>query len=237
MNIRGIDKFSLIDYPGKIACIIFIGGCNFRCPYCHNPHLVLAPSTQPRISENSFLKFLDSRKNKIDGVVISGGEPTLRKDLPQFAVKIKERGFLVKLDTNGSNPEKAAEMIEKQCVDAFGIDYKGTIENYPELTGSDNDIREKVAETIRACAASGLFLEIRTTVHKRYLSFEKLEQMRLELDNLGVQDWILQQFHPAELIDQSLNEEDTYSDSELANFAKNLRKTRVRGIKGHFIES
>ncbi|MFA6714325.1 MAG: radical SAM protein, partial [Victivallaceae bacterium] len=106
MNIRGIRRFSLVDFPGKMACVVFVGDCNFRCAYCHNPCLVFDPESQPLISEDEFFGFLEKRRGKLDGVVISGGEPTLQKNLLPFVKKIKAMDFLVKLDTNGSLPEK-----------------------------------------------------------------------------------------------------------------------------------
>ena len=121
MDLRGFAKFSLVDYPGKIAAIVFSGGCNLRCPFCHNPCLVLDPTSQPRVTEREFFKFLDTRRNLLEGVVVSGGEPTLQKDLAEFVSGIKERGFLVKLDTNGTRPEVLEELLKKRVVDDLGI--------------------------------------------------------------------------------------------------------------------
>jgi pyruvate formate lyase activating enzyme len=237
MNFKGIDKFSLVDFPGKIACVLFVGGCNFRCPYCHNPHLVLSHSTQPKISEKSVLHFLESRKGKIEGIVISGGEPTLRKNVVAFARKVKDMGFLVKIDTNASCHERIEEMFEHKCLDAVGIDYKAPAQRYNEITKCfDKDLYEKIVVTIKQCISRKTFLEIKTTVHKKLLSFDDITVMRRELDGLGAKNWVLQQFHPADIIDESLKDEETYSDTELAKFAKTLSYTRARGIKGIFLE-
>jgi pyruvate formate lyase activating enzyme len=237
MIIKGLDRFSLIDYPGKIAAIVFVSGCNFRCPYCHNPHLVLDGSAQPRISERAILEFLDSRKGRIDGVVVSGGEPTLQKNLPVFLEKVKARGYLAKVDTNGSRPERLAELIEAGLLDAVGIDYKAPMGRYNDVAKSrEDDVGEKVSESIRLCVEKEKLLELKTTVHRKLLSHEDLLQMRRELDALGAKKWILQQFHRAETLDGSINDEESYSDVELANFAKSMHWTRARGIKGIFFE-
>jgi pyruvate formate lyase activating enzyme len=236
MNIKGLDKFTLIDYPGKIAAIVFTNGCNFRCPYCHNPHLVFESSAQPRIAEKTVIDFLDARKGKIDAVVLSGGEPSLQKKLHIFMEKVKERGFFVKLDSNGSRPEVLRELLLAGLVDDFGIDYKAPMRKYNEVAISlEEDIADKVSESIRICVEAGKLLELKTTVHKKYLSFEDLLEMRQELDVLGVKEWILQQFHHADLVDQTLNDEESFSDLELANFAKKIPNTRVRGVNGRFV--
>ncbi|HPN85101.1 MAG TPA: anaerobic ribonucleoside-triphosphate reductase activating protein [Victivallales bacterium] len=237
MNIRGLDKFSLIDYPGGIAAIIFTANCNFRCPYCHNPHLVLESSAQPRIAEKTVLSFLDSRVGKIDAVVISGGEPTLQKNLPIFLAKVKERGFHVKLDSNGSRLEKLKELFDSGLLDSVALDYKAPRRKYDQVAASkDSDIGDKVAESVRICVEADKLIELRTTVHKRFLSYEDLTEMRDELNELGAKLWVLQQFHRADMINQSLEDEETYSDAELANFARSIPNTRARGVKGIFFE-
>ena len=136
IDIRGLFPFSLVDYPGKISCIIFCGGCNFRCPFCHNPCLVFDPASQPRITEPQLFHFLESRRNRLEGVVISGGEPTLHSGLHRLADKIRSAGFLVKLDTNGTNPEVVRQLLEDSLPDAFGIDYKAPASDYSRLTGT-----------------------------------------------------------------------------------------------------
>jgi len=126
MIISGIQKTTLIDYPGKIACVVFLAVCNFRCPWCYSSELVLPLkiAKQPRISEQEFLNFLRERKGLLDGVVICGGEPTVNKDLPNFIEKIKQLGFSVKLDTNGSNPEMLKDLVKARLVDYVAMDIK-----------------------------------------------------------------------------------------------------------------
>ena len=233
MNIRGITKFTLVDYPGKIACIVFVGNCNFICPYCHNPFLVVDPGSQPLITEKEFYLFLESRVGKLDAVVISGGEPTLRKELFEFAREIKQRGFLIKLDTNGSMPEIVKKLYKNRCLDFIGVDYKASKAKYQFVSGcKDEKLSPKVSETIAFVIKSEIPYDVRTTVHKALLTELDIMQMRKELNDLGVKDWALQQFHPTEIMDESLLNIETYTDSELLTIAKKLPNTKVRGLKG-----
>jgi pyruvate formate lyase activating enzyme len=237
MNIRGMQKFTLVDYPGKIACIFFVGNCNFRCPYCHNPCLVFDPESQPQIFENSVFEFLEKRRGKLEGVVISGGEPSLRKELKAFAARIKDMGFLVKIDTNGSNPDRVIECLEENLVDSLGVDYKAPAERYHEIAACQiDDLSQRVHRILKFAVEKQIPIDVRTTVHRRLLSRECLSQMRRELDELGVKEWTLQQFNPTEMIDDDLPNEPTYSDSELVRIARELGgNTKVRGLKGVLI--
>ena len=119
--IKGLQKTTLIDYPGKVACTLFLGGCNFRCGFCHNASLVLHPEKLQSISEDDFLAFLENRKNKLDGVCITGGEPTLYPGLIELCRKIKEMGFEIKLDTNGTHPDKIRALLDKKLIDYFAL--------------------------------------------------------------------------------------------------------------------
>ncbi len=234
IDIRGLFPFSLVDYPGKISCIIFCGGCNFRCPFCHNPCLVFDPASQPRVTEPQLFHFLESRRNRLEGVVISGGEPTLHPGLHRLANKIRSAGFLVKLDTNGTNPEAVRRLLDDSLPDAFGIDYKAPASDYCRQTGTGpSDVAER---TIRMAVESGRFLDVRTTVHRDLLSPEMLAQMHGELRRLGVKHWMLQQFNPVEVIDDDLPAKPTYSDAELVRIARSLGgDVQVRGLTGRII--
>ena len=232
MNIRGINKFTLVDYPGKIACIVFVGNCNFACPYCHNPFLVVDPESQPLVFDSDFFAFLEKRKGKLDAVVISGGEPTLRKGLFFFCQKIKELGFLVKLDTNGSNSDIVKKLHIAGCLDYLGIDYKCPLDRYPEIVPKHSvNPGAKVQTTISYAVNSRIPYDIRTTVHKTILLPEDLNIMRKELNELGVEKWTLQQFNPVDILDDKLLSLATYSDTELINIAETLPLTLVRGRK------
>lgn len=237
IDIRGLQTFSLIDYPGKISCIVFTGGCNFRCPFCHNPCLVFDPSSQPRVTDPQFFHFLESRKRRLDGVVISGGEPTLHEDLPDFAAKVRGEGFLVKLDTNGSHPEVLERMLKDSLLNAFGIDYKAPAAKYAELTNVDDpELPARVRRSLELAVASGLELDVRTTVHRRLLSAEDLAEMYRELKSFGVKRWVLQQYNPVEVIDDELSAQPTYSDLELIRMAEALgTDVHVRGLTGRIL--
>ena len=232
MDIRGITKFSLVDFPGKLSCIIFVGKCNFRCPYCHNPYLVLFHESQPRITEDEVLEFMISRKGKLDGIVISGGEPSLYSGLVQFAKRVKELGFGVKIDTNGSNPERIIAMCDEGLVDMLGIDYKSPADSYNEITNCKmKSLADRVQSLIRYAVDKDVPCDIRTTVHKKFHPPEILHKMRKELDSLGVKKWHLQQFHSTEIIDESLLDEETYDDREFRKLTKELGvNTYSRGI-------
>lgn len=235
MDIRGIVKFSLLDFPGKVACIIFTSGCNFRCPFCHNPCLIFDPESQPQITETEFFHFLDRRLGKLDGVVITGGEPTLQPDLVEFCRRVKAMGFAVKLDTNGSNPKVIEQLVKENLIDAFGLDYKAPAARYPEVTRCGiPELAERVHSVIKLALAKKIPADVRTTVHRDLLSPEDLAAMRAELTALGVHDWTLQQFNPVEVLDDALALRPTYSDSELLAFARSFPtgKTRLRGLRG-----
>ena len=232
MNIRGITKFSLVDYPGKICCIVFVGNCNFRCPYCHNPYLVLHYDTQPKLSDNSVLEFLETRKGKLDAVVLSGGEPAMYPGIANFAKNVKKMNFMFKLDTNGSFPDRVIEMYENGMIDMLGIDYKASESTYNNVANSTTDnLVKKIKKLIKYAVEKKIPYDIRTTVHKKFHSEDVLITMRSELNKLGVDNWTLQQFHRTEIIDESLLKEDTYSDEELFAIAKRLgENTHLRNV-------
>lgn len=236
MNIRGMVRFTMVDFPGKMACVVFVGDCNFRCGYCHNPCLVFDPESQPLISEEEFFGFLEKRRGKLDGVVVSGGEPILRKPLLSFIRKIKEMDFLVKLDTNGSMPEKVCKIHAEAGLDALGVDYKAPLRKYNEISQCHiSGLGEKALEVINFALDENIFIDVRTTVHKALLSETDLHEMREELSSVGLKTWTLQQFHPNEIIDDSLLEQATYSDLELIKIARGLGDTQVRGLTGIII--
>lgn len=236
MNIRGLVPFTLVDYPEHLACVVFTGHCNFRCPFCHNPCLIFDPESQPEISRAAFADFLKKRNGKLDGVVISGGEATLQSDLADFCREIHEYGYSVKLDTNGSRPDIVEALLKQKLVDALGIDFKAPAAKYQELTGSaDAGIAGKVVHAIQAALNAGVDLDVRTTVHRRLLEEEDLRTMRKELDVIAPLNWVLQQFNPVEVIDDSLQSLPTFSDGELVAIAKSMPRTRVRGLTGLYL--
>ena len=224
MDFRGLVKFTLVDYPGKIGCIIFSGGCNLRCPFCHNPCLVFDPASQPRVTEKEFFHFLERRRGLLEGVVFSGGEPLLHPDAPEVV---------------GTLPERVEALLGSCGADAFGIDYKAPAAAYPALTGSsDREIAQKGRRSIGLALDSGAELDVRTTVHKALLDAAALETMYGELKAAGVRSWTLQQYHPVEVIDDELSAKETFSDAELVRIARRLGpEVRVRGLTGRILES
>lgn len=169
MQLSAIKKSTLLDYPGKLATIVFTPGCNLRCGFCHNPEFVLPEEIEKIrhdfISEEVFFRFLKTRQGFLDGVVICGGEPTIHADLPRFCQRIKDLGFLVKLDTNGSNPEALGYLLDQKLVDYVAMDMKYIFGQYGALTGKNTDISryKKSIELIKTRAPD---YEFRTTVIK-----------------------------------------------------------------------
>lgn len=177
MNIGGFQKFSLIEYPGKIAAIIFTQGCNFRCPYCYNPELVIPNLFGSFINHSEILSFLKNRKDNLDGVVITGGEPTIHKNLPQFLGLIKQLGYSIKINTNGSNPEMIAKLLEEKLVDFICMDLKAPFEKYSVAAGVNADLA-KISQSIELLKNSKINFEFRTTFDKGILSENDISIMR-----------------------------------------------------------
>ena len=163
MYISGLQKLTLLDFPGRLAATVFLGGCNFRCPFCHNATLVLSPGKCERISEEEFFEFLASRAGKLSGVCITGGEPTMYKELKDFIRKIKNMSFAVKLDTNGTNPELVGELISEGLVDYVAMDIKNAPDKYSLTVGCDIDMR-KINQTVALLLSGKVDYEFRTTV-------------------------------------------------------------------------
>ena len=226
MKIFGLQKFTLIDYPGKLACIIFTGGCNFKCPYCHNPCLILDPESQKQITQEEFLTFLHKRQNKLDAVVISGGEPTLQADLEKFIGLIKQYNFLVKLDTNGSKPAIIKNLITQKLIDAVGIDYKAPSESYQKISQNSKVLGKNILKLIEHAInkLGSKNVDIRTTVHRDLISEKDLHTMWNELKTHNVKTWHLQQYHQTEVLDLNLDAQ-TWSNRELIDIAHNISPT------------
>jgi pyruvate formate lyase activating enzyme len=175
MKILGLQKQSLIEYPGRISAIVFLGGCNLRCQFCYVPHLVLPEEIekQKEISQREFFSFLKERKNFLEAVSISGGEPTINKDLPNFIRKIKELGYLVELETNGTNPEMLKYLIEEKLIDYVATDVKHRLENfekYKEITGwvLTKEMFENIKKSVKILISSKVDYEFRTTIMKEF---------------------------------------------------------------------
>ena len=181
MKIQGLQKLTLLDYPGRIACTVFLGGCNFRCPFCHNGGLALGGDSDGIMSVEELLAFLDSRRGRLQAVCISGGEPTLRPDLPALIGEIKSRGFEVKLDTNGTNPEMLSLLIADGLVDYVAMDIKNSPDKYALTTGliSNSEFQISNFNAVRESAAllmkGRVDFEFRTTLVKELHTADDLE--------------------------------------------------------------
>ncbi len=173
MNFSGIDKFSLVDYDEKISCTLFLHDCNFRCPFCHNSALV-TKTVGLQIPEEEILSYLESRKGVIDAVVITGGEPTLHKELPDFIRKVKEMGYLVKLDTNGTNPEMVKELVNNNLLDYVAMDIKNSKEKYGITAGLKTINLVNISKTVDFLLENHVDYEFRTTLVKEFHTREDL---------------------------------------------------------------
>jgi pyruvate formate lyase activating enzyme len=201
MVIGGLQKFTLADFPGNISAIVFTRGCNFRCPYCHNPELVDPARFAPEISREEVLRFLGSRSRQLEGVVLTGGEPTLHADLPVFLAEIREFGFAVKLDTNGSNPDLLAEIIRDSLVDYIAMDVKAPLHAYPRVAG----VRVRAGDierSVRLVIESGLPHELRTTYEASLLSPE--DMVAIARIVRGCARYVIQGFRPTRTLDPAL---------------------------------
>ena len=229
MKIKGLQKQTVIDYPKKIACTIFTFGCNFRCSYCHNPELVIDDG-RPEIKKEVILEFLKNRKGFLDGVCITGGEPTINKDLPDFISKIKELGFLVKLDTNGSNPEMLKELIEKKLVDYIAMDIKAPLEFYENIANVKVN-RKNIQKSIDLIKKMKEY-EFRITVVPEMFDGKQAKSIGEWLK--GSKRFYIQQFRGIKTLDQSFINKKPFSKEELMNFCNIMKpffeKCEIRGV-------
>lgn len=214
MIIAGLQKTTLIDYPGKIAATVFLSGCNFRCDWCYSSELVLPEKikNQPRLPEKDFFNFLKQRKGLLDGIVICGGEPTINKELPDFVKKIKDLNFLVKLDTNGSNPEMFKQLIDDKLIDYVAMDIK--MLRHP-------DFQEEIEKSVKILKNSKIDFEFRTTI---------VPTIHKKEDFLKIAKWIggpkvkyyIQNFRPEKTINPEFEKIKPYSDNYLLDIKKSI---------------
>jgi pyruvate formate lyase activating enzyme len=238
MIIKGFQKFSLIDYPGKVSAIVFTFGCNFRCPFCHNRELVIASEEGASIPEEEIFSHLEKRRGMLEGLVITGGEPLLQGDLPQFLAKVKEMGLAVKLDTNGSHPKLLQGVVDRGLVDFVAMDIKAPLgKQYQQATGSDCSGKE-VFKSAQILIREGVDFELRTTVIPRLHKEEDLIAMARQISKLipssASLKWSLQQFRPQNCLNPSFNNAKPYSEKELEGILVAVRKfipkAELRGV-------
>ncbi len=217
MNIRGIHRTSLIDYPGRISSVIFTGGCNLRCGYCHNPELACNSCELERYSNEETLGMLEKRRGLIDGITISGGEPTIAKNITTFISSLKGMDLAVKLDTNGLNPGVVRGLVRDRLVDYVAIDIKTAPEKYEFVTGIKVDF-DRIAETVDVVRDAGIEYELRTTCIPYYVTLEDFKSIRLAVGH--VKRYFLQQFVNDVTLDSSLGSMRPYTPGVLQGFKK-----------------
>ncbi len=229
MIIAGLQKLTLLDYPGKVACTVFTPGCNLRCPYCHNATFALGKGGG-EITLDEFFAFLKKRESVLDGVCVTGGEPLMQKDLERFLKDIKNLGLLVKLDTNGFYPQKLARLIEGGAVDYIAMDIKAPAEKYPEVTGAEDADVSLVKESVKIILGSGVKYEFRTTAVKELLCPEDFYDMAKLIDGAGA--YFIQNFvDSGDIIKENLH---PFSKEELGEAKKFAEKVlpfvSLRGV-------
>lgn len=221
MTISGIQKFTLIDYPGKIACIIFTGGCNYRCGFCHNPEFVLpeelAKLQKSFIPEVAALNFLEKRKGMLEGVVISGGEPTIMPDLESFIVKVRNLGFAVKLDSNGNRPEIFRSLISKGLVDYIAMDFKTSLPKYQALVGQWANVA-RLQESIGLLKEGKVEYEFRSTLIREIHTPEILKEMVATM--AGAKRLFLQTFRSGTVLHPAFKDFHSFTLEEMQDIAK-----------------
>lgn len=232
MLIKGFRKLSLIEYPGKLSAVIWVGGCNFRCPFCYNKDIVLNYKKTPTVPEKEVINFMFRRKGLLDGLAITGGEPTLQKDLPEFAEKVKATGSLVMIETNGSNPKMIKELIDKGLVDYIAMDIKAPLDEYEKAAGVK--VNEKdIKRTIDIIRESGVEYEFRTTVVPKL--FDRRGALKIGKWLKGSKRYCIQQFKSEKTLDKAFEKIRPYSPDKLKEFADLMKpffgSVKVRGTK------
>ena len=218
--IGGIKKSSLMEFPNKISAIIFTQGCNFNCGFCHNPMLLKA--NEGNYTINSFFDFLETRKGKLDGVVITGGEPTLQLDLKYVIKRIKNMGFIVKLDTNGYKPEVLKDLLSENLLDYIAMDIKAPLEKYSFVANINTDT-DKIQKSIELIMNSSIDYEFRTTFMPYYHKIEDFEKIGLMIK--GAKKYYLQKFEvQSEINNPDLKNEKNYSDKDIEKIINILKR-------------
>nr|MBQ8890874.1 anaerobic ribonucleoside-triphosphate reductase activating protein [Clostridia bacterium] len=225
MNIKGLQKLTLLDFPGKVACTVFLGGCNMRCPFCHNATLVLGYGGED-ISEEEFFSFLEKRRGRLEGVCISGGEPTLSPALPEFIRRIRSLGYAVKLDTNGLSPDMLEGLLREGLVDYVAMDIKSSREGYAKASGVPDIDLTKIEKSAALLMKSNTPYEFRTTVVREL--HDEVDMVRIGEWLSGAKNYFLQSFlDSGELISDGLH---GYDKKEMEHLLK-LLKVKIPSAK------
>jgi pyruvate formate lyase activating enzyme len=221
MKIGGLQKLTLVDYPNKIAATVFLTGCNFKCGFCHNPSLVNPGKNENQISELEFFNFLKSKQGLVDGICITGGEPTINSDLPKFIQKIKKLNFAIKLDTNGNNPKILQKLIDKKLLSFVAMDIKTSLDKYEKATNTKINL-ENIKESVEIIKNSKIDYEFRTTVVPGIVDREDIEKIGKWLK--GTKKYVLQQFRNQKVLNKEFEKVVPYWDDTLKEFKKILEK-------------
>jgi pyruvate formate lyase activating enzyme len=237
MLIGGLQKTTLIDFPGRVAATIFTVGCNFRCPFCHNKDLVTVSnfkkSSFKQVQEKELFRFLEGRKGILDGVCITGGEPTIQKDIVDFCRKLKDLSLEVKLDTNGTRPDVVDKLLKDNLVDYISVDVKNDFDNYQKAVGVKTNI-EKVIESLKKIIQAKIEFELRTTVVPGIHYKANLEKLASQMKKLSSRSFlVLQNFQPQNCLDDKLCGKEPFTSKELGQMLrvvkKILPKSKIRG--------
>jgi len=221
MKIGGLQKVSLIDYPGLICAIVFLQGCNFKCPYCHNPELVDPQLFKPGIREKEVLEFLHMRRGKLDAVTITGGEPTIQSDLESFIRQIKKMGFAVKLDTNGSQPQVIKAFLAENLLDFIAMDIKAPLDKYKNIVNAQVDF-ESIKESISLILKAEIPYEFRSTVVESQLEEDDIFKIGELI--AGANNYVLQKFVLTKSLDKKFLKEKSFSDDKLQKIKNSLEQ-------------
>ena len=230
MKIQGLQKLTLLDFPGKVACTVFTAGCNFRCPFCHNASLVVSIPEETEMKEEQFFAFLKKRRGVMDGVCVSGGEPLLQPDIEEFIKKIKEMGYAVKLDTNGSFSDKLQRLVEKGLIDYVAMDIKNSREAYSITSGVEPLDIVSIEKSVSYLQEGNVPYEFRTTVVKNFHTEEEFERIGQWI--WGAEKYFLQNFvDSGDLINRRVR---GCTEEEMKDFLKIVQKyvpnAMLRGI-------
>lgn len=231
VRIYGLNKTTLLDYPGHVAATVFLGGCNFRCPFCHNGDLALCPEGQPVLAQGEVLEFLKKRKQVLSGVCITGGEPTLSDGLEDLIKRIKDMGYMVKLDTNGYEPGIVRRLVTEGILDYIAMDIKNCMERYGETAGLSYVDVERVRESIKVIKESAIEYEFRTTIVRELHGKAELEAVGREIE--GAKAYFLQSYREsAGVITPGFHGYDRRGMERLAGYVRPyVERVELRGVE------
>lgn len=231
LNFYGLQKLTLLDYPGKMAATVFTGGCNFRCPFCHNSSLVFLKENDPKIASEEILEYLEKRKDVLDGICITGGEPLLHKDLRSFIIKVKELGLKVKLDSNGSDFESLKQLIDEGLLDYVAMDIKNCPNKYSQTIGLENYDLTQIEKSKDYLLENHVEYEFRTTVVSQFHEIADFEKIGAWIK--GAKNYYLQNFEDhGTCIQSNLSAVDIDTLEEMKNVVKNyVDNVEIRGVK------